>query len=175
MDFRPIPLHEVRISYAASNPPPGRSGWTLSLPLPPAPPPGYECSNRFTLFGCEEGSFQFIVSCCNAPELLQSDEESFDDVSLFIKREGGLPWMAPVSLRRNDRCDLPFSEFFDERISIISLVGDKGFGIDFIKERFCFSDVRPCPGVRERATPFPAASTTAWIFVVSLPRDRPMA
>jgi len=74
----------------------------------------------------------------------------------------------------DDGCDLPFFKLFNKRISIIRLVGDKGFGIDFIEERFCFSGVGSRLCVSERAMALPAASTMAWIFVVSPPRDRPM-
>ena len=44
------------------------------------------------------------------PDLLQPSEEPFGDISAFVKLEADLPWTASVSLRRNNRYDLPFFE-----------------------------------------------------------------
>ena len=45
----------------------------------------------------------------------------------------------------DDGCDLPFFKLFNKRISIIRLVGDKGFGINFIQKGICFGYVGPLP------------------------------
>ncbi len=56
-----------------------------------------------------------------------------------------MPWIASVPPWRNNRGDVPFLGFFDER-HITNLTGDDGLGIDFIQKRLCFIDTGSPPG-----------------------------
>jgi hypothetical protein len=66
-------------------------------------------------------------------------------------------------------------ELLDEGVRVISLVADEGVRLDLVEKRRSLSDVGRLPGVSDSATGLPSASTTAWIFVVRPPRERPMA
>lgn len=58
---------------------------------------------------------------------------------------------------------------------IIPLVGEEGLRLDLFDQLIGFSHVVDLAAGQADAKGLPRASTTAWIFVVNPPRERPMA
>jgi hypothetical protein len=102
-------------------------------------------------------------------------KEALDEVALATECEGGRKLVLPIGLGRDYRCDSVGFEVFDQGVGIVSLAGDQSVGFDLLEQGYACVMSAACPGVSQSARGLPSASTTAWILVVSPPRERPMA
>ena len=66
---------------------------------------------------------QLVVTCCDAPELLEPDERSMM-LRSFIETGVVRALIFSVSLWRNDNGGLHLNNLVDEMVGIIALVGD---------------------------------------------------
>jgi len=90
---------------------------------------------------CEEISSGFFVARGDGSELLESIEETFDEIAFGVERE--VAWAADpaVGLGRDHRRDAAHAQGFDEAVGVVTLVGDKGLRLDFGEQRFGLGDV----------------------------------
>jgi hypothetical protein len=124
---------------------------------------------------CKEISSGFFVAGGDGSELLESIEETFDEIAFGVERE--VAWAADpaVGLGWDHRRDGAHAQSFDEVVDVVTLVGDQGLRLDFGEQRFGLGDVVDLSPVSRIASGLPSASTMAWILVVNPPRDRPTA
>ena len=107
--------------------------------------------------------------------MLELIEEALDEVAFAIECEIACPLDLAIGLGRDDGSDPPAGEDGDEGIGIVALVANQGFGLGVFDERLGADEKWACPGVSINSTGLPKASMRAWIFVVSPPRDLPIA
>ena len=77
--------------------------------------------------------------------MLELVEEALDEVALAIEGEVGRSGLLAVGLRRDDRRDVTPLERFDERVGVISLVGDQSLGPEAFEQRLGLRDVGGLP------------------------------
>lgn len=82
------------------------------------------------LDGGEEGLAVFGVSCCNAAPSFEHQERIFDEVAQFVKVFVVEPLMDAVFLWWNDGVHALGSGLFNDRIGIITFIGDEILGIN---------------------------------------------
>ena len=70
---------------------------------------------------------EFVVAGCNAPEVLETAEASFDDVPSFISLLVVSNFLLAVGLARNDGSDAVLFEESPDRIGVIAFVGEEFF------------------------------------------------
>ena len=122
-----------------------------------------------------------MIAVRDAPEVFDDVEEALDQVALPVEREVAAALDLAIGFRRDDRGDGAHFEAFDEGVRVVSLVGEQGFRLALRDQPFSLLDVVDLaeewtwPPVRLTAKGLPSASTMAWIFVVSPPREWPMA
>lgn len=67
-----------------------------------------------------------------------------------------------------------FLDRLTDAVSVLSLVGQHdGARTEMVEQRVSGLTICACPAVRPSRIGSPCASTTAWIFVVRPPRERP--
>lgn len=76
-------------------------------------------------------------------------EESLDEIAFPVEREVGRSRIDPIRFWGNDRDNIAVLEGFDQRVCIISLVGEKSLRIDFLEQGFGLAKVARLPR-RER-------------------------
>ena len=116
-----------------------------------------------------------FVSGGDSSEVLEFIEEPFDSVALAVEPggEGG------AVLAARHRADIaPGAASFEvsaQRITVIGAIGKEDVpGLDGVEQAGGGGSVVACPSVSFIAIGRPSASTSAWIFVVKPPRERPM-
>ena len=72
---------------------------------------------------CREGFSGLVVSGCDATELLEAVEHSFDAVSILVCAEVAGRRVLPVCFWRNDRPDPVAQEFLTQEVTVIAFVG----------------------------------------------------
>lgn len=102
-------------------------------------------------------------------------EEPLDEIALAVECEIGLVRDEAVGLGWDDRGDSAVLVGLDEGVGVVGLVRKKGLRVDLVEQRPSWLRSEAWPGVKEKPTGLPKASTTAWILVISPPRERPMA
>ncbi len=85
---------------------------------------------------CEEVSGGFFVAGCDASELFESIEETFDEIAFGVKGEVAFPVDLAVGPGRDHRLDSTHGQGFDEAVCVVTFVGDEGPRFDFSEERF---------------------------------------
>jgi hypothetical protein len=123
----------------------------------------------------EKSIGELVVAYGDAAVLLQGVEEALDEIALAVEGEVGLSRFFAVGFRRNDGRDPALLELLDEGVRVISLVADEGVRLDLVEKRRSLSDVGRLPRSATARPGCRVASTTAWIFDVRPPRERPMA
>lgn len=123
---------------------------------------------------CGEAMGQFVVTGGEATKLLEPIEESLDEVSRLVAMPVDVALREPMASGRNDGLSARGFDGRDQRIAVVSLVGHNRSGWDGRHEGRALRDIGDL-AVRINRTGLPSASTVAWIFVVSPPRDRPIA
>ena len=83
----------------------------------------------------------FLVAGCDGPEMLDGIEEALDEIALGVKREVAVAFDLAVGFWRDDRGDGAYFQARDEAAGVITLVGEKGSGLDFGGQRFGLRDV----------------------------------
>ena len=68
--------------------------------------------------------------------MLQRAEEALDEIAFAIEREIGLARLLPVGLGRDYRRDIAIFEHRDQRVAIVSFVGNQCAGLDPL-EQWC--------------------------------------
>ena len=120
--------------------------------------------------------FSAFLSCCDASELLELIEEALDRVSLPKDPSAERETVFSIALGRYVG---PGSTVVGKRpgsMAVIGLVGQEGRTFaEIVQERQSLRAVGSCPGDKPSLMGRLSASTTAWIFVVKPPRDRPIA
>jgi hypothetical protein len=89
----------------------------------------------------EKISGKFVVACGDCAKVFEFVEEALDEVAFSVKREVSLSWREPVRFGRNDRRDSTLLEGGDQGVGVIGLVGEKGFRVDLVEERFSLTEV----------------------------------
>lgn len=77
--------------------------------------------------------------------MLQRAEEALDEIALTIKGEIGLARLLPVGLGRDYRRDIAVFEHRDQRVAIVSFVGNQCAGLDPFEQRFGLRNIGGLP------------------------------
>lgn len=97
----------------------------------------------------EEVPGAFVVSCCDASELLEFVEEALDEIALLVERlVVGSRREAIAFGRDDDRC-FAGPQLVDQAIRVERPVGDQRAGLKAVEKRFAGLEVVDLPG-RER-------------------------
>ena len=110
----------------------------------------------------EEISGEFVLACGDGAAVREFVEEALDEVTFAIEREVAIALGLAIGLWGDQWGDLALVESVDRRIGAID---------QWLRASRSWA----WPGVCIDSTGLPRASTSAWILVVSPPRDRPIA
>src|SRR5207248_1939579 len=84
---------------------------------------------------------ELVITRSDAPIMLDFVEEALDEVALTIECEIAVALDLAIGLGRNHWRDRPLIERVDQRISIISFVGEERTRINIFKQRLGASQV----------------------------------
>ena len=124
---------------------------------------------------CEEVRGVFFVTGCDATAMLDLVEEPLDAIAVAIEHtaEAGAP--PAVDLGWNIRCGARGLHATPQPIGIVGLVGEQDRSLaQMAQQPDSGGQSDAWPGVRTNSSGRPLASVSAWIFVVSPPRLRPI-
>ncbi len=107
--------------------------------------------------------------------MLQATEESFDPITIAVALAVQAVLADPVRARRNDRLGLALANEADQLVGVESFVGDDRFGLYLHEQSASFSHVVHLTAGECKLPSCPMFSTSAWIFGLNPPRDRPGA
>ena len=103
-------------------------------------------------------------------------EEAFDQVALSVEGRIDVALHLSVFLGRDVRPTAFGDDDLDQALPIIAAVADEiAASGERVEKRRGDGLVEAWPGLSRRRTGSPRSSTTAWILVLSPPRERPMA
>ena len=123
----------------------------------------------------QEISCELVVACGDGAKVLEFVEETLDEMAFTIEREVAIPRRFAIGFWRNRRGDFSLSESVNQRIGVVSLVAKQGLRISAVDQLLRASQIVGLSWREDQLTGLPKASTSAWILVVSPPRDRPIA
>ena len=119
---------------------------------------------------------EFLIACCYAPELFEFVEETLDPVAHAVESAAEGMGRGGGAAVGDDRHGILRLDHRSDPFRVVGLVGEhEAVGRQVIVEqRPGEGTVVGLTGAQGEAERQPLASTTAWIFVVSPPRERPM-
>ena len=77
--------------------------------------------------------------------MLQRAKEALDEIAFAIERKIGLARLLPVGLGRDHRRDIVVFEHRDQRVAIVSFVGNQCAGLDPLEQRFGLRNIGGLP------------------------------
>ena len=101
--------------------------------------------SRDQLDGGKKISSKFIVACGNGSIVLDFVEKSLDEVAFAIEREITITLHLAVGLWRDHWSDCPLIERADQRIGVVSLVGEQRTRIGIFEQRLRTSQIMVLP------------------------------
>ena len=93
------------------------------------------------LQACGEIARGFLVACCDASEVFDELEESFDQIALPVKRVIAFAFVLAVCLWRDDRLDPARPEAGNVGVGVVALIGENGLWLDLCGQRFSLGNV----------------------------------
>ena len=91
--------------------------------------------------GGKESVGELIVAGGESAVLLELVEEALDEIALTVEGEIGFARLATIGFRGDDGCDATLLERLDQRVGVITLIGEKGFGLDLVEQRHRLRDI----------------------------------
>ena len=93
----------------------------------------------------QEGFGEFVVTSGDASELLDTSEETFDQIAALVEVPIERTWVEPIGTRRDHRLAALSGDCFDEGIRVVALVGHNEFGRLPPDQGFGLLDIRDLP------------------------------
>ncbi len=99
--------------------------------------------------GGKECVGELVVAGGESAVLLEIAEEPLDEIALAVQDEVGLARLTAIGFGRDDGLDATLLQRSDQRIGVITLVGEESLRLDLIEQRHRLCDVGRLPR-RER-------------------------
>src|SRR5271166_4474123 len=91
--------------------------------------------------GGKESVCELIVAGGESAVLLELVEEALDEIALTVEGEIGFARLAAIGFRGDDGRDATLLERLDQRVGVIALIGENGFGLDLVEQRHRLCDI----------------------------------
>ena len=88
-----------------------------------------------------ETSSKFFITGENASKPLDSVDEAFDDVALFVANAVIVPRLLAIAARRDDHLDMSGCEQFSQRVGTVAFSGNDRVKMERCEQRFSLGKV----------------------------------